>query len=103
VFVSVTTVEGENRPIEEVAMVAEEMEAWLRSVDGFKGIMLFLGDGTALGLTYWETEEAAERVRGLRMEFLERITSVANVTIRSMDGFDVAFASLGSTRVNAEA
>jgi hypothetical protein len=37
------------------------------------------------------------------MEFLERITSVANVTIRSMDGFELAFASLGSTQVNAGA
>jgi hypothetical protein len=103
VFVSVTTVEGENRPIEEVAMVAQEMEGWLQTMDGFKGIMLFIGEGTALGLTYWEDKEAAERMRALRTEFLERITSVANVTIRSMDGYDVAFANLGSTRVDAGA
>ena len=100
-FVSVTTVEGENRPIEEVAMVAQEMEGWLQTMDGFKGIMLFMGEGTALGLTYWESKEAAERMRALRMEFLERITSVANVTIRSMDGYHVAFANLGPTRVDA--
>jgi hypothetical protein len=102
-FVSLTTVQGENRPIEEVAMVGEEMEAWLRTIEGFKGIMLFRGNGTAIGLTFWESEAAAERVRALRMEFLERITSVAKVEIESIDGFEVAFARLGETRVDSGA
>jgi hypothetical protein len=94
-FVSVTTVEGENRPIEEVTMIGEEMQTWLRDVEGFEGIMILLGNGTALGLTFWASEEAAERARPMRIEFLERVTSVANVSIRAIDGYEVAFAGLG--------
>ena len=101
-FVSVTTVEGENRPIEEVAIIGEEMQTWLRDVDGFEGIMIFMGQGTALGLTFWESEQTAERARSVRMEFLQRVTSLANVTIRAVDGYELAFAGLGPRLAGAD-
>jgi hypothetical protein len=100
-FVSVTRVDGENRPIAEATMIGEEMETWLRDVDGFEGIMLFLGEGTALGLTFWESEQAAERAKPLRMQFLQRVTSVANVEIKAVDGYELAFSRLGPNLVRA--
>jgi hypothetical protein len=96
VFVSVTTVESKGRPIEEAALVGQEMEGWLRQVEGFEGMMILHRDGTTLGITFWESAEAAERQRTLRLEFLERITSVVEVNVKDISEFSLAFARLGA-------
>jgi hypothetical protein len=95
VFVSVTRVDSGVRPVEEATVVGEEMETWLREVEGFEGMLILFKEGTTLGMTFWESEEAAERARTLRLQFLERITSVAHVEVQNIDTFDVAFAALG--------
>jgi hypothetical protein len=94
-FVSVTTVDSSDRPLAEATVVGEEMEGWLRDVEGFEGILILFREGTTLGMTFWESEEAADRARTLRLQFLERITSVADVEVQNIDTFDVAFAALG--------
>jgi hypothetical protein len=95
VFVSVTTVDSKGRPIEEATLVGQEMERWLREVDGFEGMMILHRDGTTLGVTFWESAEAAERQRTVRLQFLEKITSVVEVEVQNIDEFEVAFARLG--------
>jgi hypothetical protein len=94
VFVSVTTVDSKGRPLEEATLVGQEMERWLREIEGFRGFMMLHGDGTTLGVAFWESAEAAERQRSLRFQFLERITSVVEVDIQSIDEFELAFARL---------
>lgn len=94
-FVSVTTVDSHHRPIEEASLVGEEMERWLRDVDGFEGLMILHRDGTTVGVTFWESAEAAERQRTIRLQFLERITSVVEVDVQNIDEFEVAFSRLG--------
>ena len=95
-FVSVTTVESKGRPIEEATLVGQEMEGWLRQVEGFEGMMILHRDGTTLGITFWESAEAAERQRTLRVQFLERITSVVEVDIKDISEFQLAFARLSA-------
>jgi hypothetical protein len=95
VFVSVTTVDSKGRPIEEATLVGQEMERWLREVEGFEGLLMLHRDGTTLGVTFWESAEAAERQRTIRLQFLERITSVVEVDIQRIDEFELAFARLG--------
>ena len=48
--------------------------------------------GTTIGLTFWEGREVAERALPLRMQFLERMTTVASVQIDEIESFDVAAA-----------
>jgi hypothetical protein len=94
VFVSVTTVDSKGRPIEEAILVGQEMDSWLREVEGFEGLMILHRDGTTLGVTFWESAEAAERQRTLRLQFLEKITSVVEVNVMDISEFDLAFARL---------
>jgi hypothetical protein len=94
VFVNVTTVDTFERPMREASIVGEEMQTWLRDVDGFEGLMILSREGTTLGLTFWESEDAADRSRTLRMQFLDRIVSVADVDVQGIDGYEVAFAEL---------
>ena len=102
-FVSVTTVESKGRPIEEATLVGQEMEGWLRQVEGFEGMMILHRDGTTLGITFWESAEAAERQRTLRHEFLDRITSVVEVDIKDISEFQLAFARLGPSAADTTA
>jgi hypothetical protein len=73
----------------------KEMLGWLREIEGFEGILVISREGTTLGLTFWESREVAERHRVVRMQFLDRMTSVADVRVEKMVDYEVAFAHLG--------
>jgi hypothetical protein len=91
-------VKTSDQPIENASMVGEEMMRWLRETEGFEGFLMLSREGTTLGLTFWENRTIAERHRVARMEFLERMTSVANVEIEEIVDYDVTFAELGPLR-----
>jgi hypothetical protein len=95
VFVTVTTADIAGEPIENAPIVAEEMERWLREMDGFEGLVMLAGEGKAVGLAFWESRETAERHRVARTQFRERILSIAGVRIEKIVDYDVAFARLG--------
>lgn len=78
-----------DEPAENAAMVGEEMCGWLHGVDGFEGMLMIYKPGTTIGLTFWRDREVAERALPLRMQFLERIASVADVQIDRIEAFDV--------------
>ena len=87
-----TTAATGDEPAENATMVGEEMTGWLRGVDGFDGMLMLYKPGTTVGLTFWESGDVAERVRPLRMQFLERIASVADVEIDRIEAFEVSVA-----------
>jgi hypothetical protein len=95
VYVSFTRVSTADQPIENAAIVAEEMLRWLREIDGFDGFLMLSREGTSVGLTFWESREVAEHHRVARMQFLQRMTSVAAVEIEETTDFEVSFAELG--------
>ena len=96
VYVSFTRVNTTDQPIENAAIVAEEMVRWLREIEGFDGLLVLSREGTTVGLTFWESREIADRHRVARMQFLNRMTSVADVEIEETADFEVAFADLGA-------
>ena len=87
-----TTASTGDEPGENATMVGEEMTGWLHGVEGFAGMLMLYKPGTTIGLTFWENREVAERAAPLRMQFLERIASVAAVEIDRVETFDVAVA-----------
>jgi hypothetical protein len=100
VYVSFTRVNTSDQPIENAAIVAEEMVGWLRDIEGFDGFLMLSREGTAVGLTFWESREVADRHRVARMEFLNRMTSVADVDVEERTDFEVAFAELAPRLTN---
>jgi hypothetical protein len=99
-FVSLTRVKTSDQPIENASIVGEEMLRWLRETEGFEGLLILSREGQSIGLTFWESREVAERHRVARMEFLERMMSVANVEIEEILDYDVTFAQLGPLVAN---
>jgi hypothetical protein len=95
VYVSFTRVSTADQPIENATIVAEEMVRWLRDIEGFDGFLMLSREGTTLGLTFWESRDVAERHRVARMQFISRMTSVAEVQIEEMLDFEVTLAHLG--------
>ena len=94
-YVSFTRVNTADQPTENAVIVAEEMLRWLRDIEGFDGLLIVSREGTTLGLTFWESREVADRHRVARMQFLERMTSVAGVEVEETSEFEVALAELG--------
>jgi heme-degrading monooxygenase HmoA len=95
VFVTITTAHTGGESIENAAVVAEEMERWLREIDGFEGFLMLAGEEKALGLSFWADRETAEQHGRARSEFRERILSVAGVQIEGVVDYEVAFARIG--------
>jgi hypothetical protein len=101
VFVSFTRVMTSDEPIANAAIVAEEMQRWLREIEGFRGFVVLSREGTSVGLTFWESREVAERHRTLRMGFLERVMAVAGVQVEEVVDYDVSFAQLEALAIDS--
>jgi hypothetical protein len=94
VYATLTRAKTSDQPIDNATIVAEEMERWLRDVEGFEGFLMLSREGTSVGVTFWESREAAERQLPLRRQFVERVLSVAGVEIEEIVDYDVTFARL---------
>ena len=93
--VTVTTADTTGETIADATIVAEEMESWLRDLEGFEGFLLLASEDEGIGIAFWESREVAERYAPLRAEFRERILSLAGVEIEDVVDYEVAFARLG--------
>jgi hypothetical protein len=91
VYVSITRCDTTDSPPEDGPIVGEEMDAWLRDLEGFRGLLLLTREGETLGLAFWETQELADQHSELRAEFRERMLGIAGVKILGVEGYDVAF------------
>jgi hypothetical protein len=99
-YVSCTRVSTADQPIENATIVAEEMVRWLREIDGFNGFLMLSREGTTLGLAFWESRQVAERHHVVRMQFIDRMTSVANVQIEEIIDYEVTFAHLAPQMID---
>lgn len=94
-FVSITYTDTTGAAPEEGPIVGEEMDSWLRDMEGFEGLLLLTRENEAIGLAFWASEEIAERHSALRAEFRERMLAIAGARIERVVGYDVAYARLG--------
>ena len=99
--VTVTTADTTGQTIANAAIVAEEMESWLREMEGFEGLLLLVSEGKALGLAFWASREIAEHHAVARAEFRERMLGVAGVRIENVVDYEVAFARFGPRLIEA--
>lgn len=95
-----TRVDSTDQPPENAAIVAEEMHGWLRDIEGYEGMLMMAHEKETIGITFWRTREDAERNSALRLEFLERMISVAGVEMEERIDLDVRFSQLGDAVAN---
>ena len=50
--------------------------------------------GTTVGLAFWESREIAEHNRFVRTQFLERLSTIADLEVEERLGLEVAYAQL---------
>ena len=94
--VTLTRVDAGDQPLSNATIVGEEMHRWLRDLDGFLGMVVIAREGSALGLTFWESREIAERYRTTRDEFRQRMIGVAGVEIEEVVDYELMFAELAA-------
>ena len=93
--VTVTSAKTADQPPEYATILGEEMVRWLRDIDGFEGFLMLSQEGRTLGLSFWESREAAERHRVARARFRERMLSLADVEAEESTDYEVTFALFG--------
>ena len=102
-FVSMTRASTGDEPMENATLVAEEMHRWLADIEGYHGFVMLTQEGTAIGVTFWDSRDIAEQHRTVRMQFLERMTGVAGVQVEDISGYDVAFADVAALKAGGSA
>jgi predicted RNase H-like HicB family nuclease len=100
VYASVTTTQGASPDIPELAtMAGETMLEWLREIEGFAGIVMLTNDaGRTQVITFWESQEVAERHMSARLQLRDRITETVNVEVQETGAYVVSFAELPALR-----
>lgn len=92
--VTVTTTDNTDDSVENAVAVAEEMDRWLRGLEGFEGLLLLVREERALGLAFWKSRELAERQSVIRSQFRERMLTIAGVEIEDVSDYELVFSSL---------
>lgn len=92
--VTVTTTDNTDDSVENAVAVAEEMDRWLRGLEGFEGLLLLVREERALGLAFWKSRELAERQSVVRSQFRERMLTIAGVEIEDVSDYELVFSSL---------
>ena len=94
---AVTTTHGSNEDMPQLAVMAgEAMLTWIRDIEGFHGLVMLTrqATGTTHVISFWESEEIAQRHRVARMKLGERITATLNIAVQHTESYDVSFADL---------
>jgi heme-degrading monooxygenase HmoA len=98
-FVTVTTTRNSpDLPLEFATIAGEEMLPWLSQIEGFEGLMMLYNqtEGKTLVVSFWQSQEAADKHRVAREQFRDRVTSTVGVRVEDVTDYQVMFADLGS-------
>jgi quinol monooxygenase YgiN len=98
---TLTTTHGSNEDMAELAaMAGEAMVTWLSEIEGFHGLAMLTSEetGTTHVISFWESEEVAERHRVARLQLRDRITAAVGVEVEGTESYDVPFALLPELR-----
>jgi hypothetical protein len=98
VYAAVTRATGANPDdMAEIAgMVGETLAAWLREVEGFRGLLMLTDEatGTVQAIALWDDEETADRHRVARARLRERVSATVEVELQETVGWDVPYTFL---------
>jgi heme-degrading monooxygenase HmoA len=98
-FVTVTTTRNSpDLPLEFARIAGEEMLPWLSQIEGFEGLMMLYNEteGKTLVVSFWQSQEAADKHRVAREQFRDRVTSTVGVRVEDVTDYEVMFAKLSS-------
>jgi heme-degrading monooxygenase HmoA len=90
------TKDPHGQPMDYATIAAEEMARWLRTIDGFKGLLMLTNEEEreTVVISFWESREVAEEHREARTRLREHVTATVNVEVQDVTDYDLAFAEL---------
>jgi len=75
---------------EMVSRVRESVVPRYEGSDGFKGFTLLVGDGTGIGISFWESEEAMHATDEIGDQARQAAAEAGSGTDQGMEYFEVA-------------
>lgn len=93
-FASMSTIRGDHPDLEATAkVVGDTMLNWLREFEGYAGLLILTDEqnGLARVITFWESEEAAERSKLARLKMRDQMTSTVQMEVAATEPYAVAF------------
>jgi len=95
VHVSMSKFRGEIEDLPGTArMAAESMLSWLRQIEGYRGLLALVDEGSssAYFVTFWENEEVVEKSRASRASLRDQMAATAGAEVVGTEEFTVAYA-----------
>jgi hypothetical protein len=74
-------------------MASEAMLAWLKQIEGYRGLLALVdeGSGSACFVTFWENAEVVEKSRASRTNLRNQMAATAGAEVVGTEEFTVAF------------
>jgi heme-degrading monooxygenase HmoA len=87
------------------AIAGEEMQRWLRELEGFCGLVVLSNreTGTTQVISFWDSQEVAESHRASRLQLRDRVTSTVGVEVLETQSYEVSFADFPRDKPQDEA
>jgi len=96
---AMATLRGSASGLAEISRIAtEDVEAWLRGYEGYRGLLVFTDEGaqTSRVVTLWETSEAEASARTSRGAMRDQIAAATGMEVVDFGVYDVAVFELVS-------
>jgi hypothetical protein len=74
-------------------VVGETMEPWMRQFEGYQGLMILTDQesGKARMITFWESQEAADKSRPGRLKMRDQLSGTIGVRVEGTEPYTVSF------------
>jgi len=97
VYVSMSKFKGEIDDLPGTArMASEAMLAWLKQIDGYRGLLALVDEeaGSACFVTFWENAEVVEKSRASRASLRDQMAATAGAEVVGTEEFTVAYSDV---------
>ena len=93
-FASMSTFTANGMDLDATAkVVGETMEPWMQQFEGYEGLMILTDQASGLArmITFWESQEAADKSRPGRLKMRDQLSGTVGVRVEGTEPYTVSF------------
>jgi hypothetical protein len=92
----IATFEGSRTgPADSARLVEKDLVPWLRDYEGFRGVLVLVGEEKHRVITLWDTEQDEASTRPARLAMHDSVSAAVGVSLVDYEVCDVAVFNVG--------
>jgi hypothetical protein len=87
-------------PADTARQVGKDLLPWLREYDGFRGVLVLIGDEKHEVITLWDTPQDEARTRPARLAMHNSVSAAAGMSLVDYDVYDLPILDVVGTALH---